>query len=462
MSPIVGLTDRSPSFKEIGRLRLGIPKSEAQVSGPKEIGWFRADFRPDALDALALFITEYGQQPTSIHFRLPFAEISRCWDAMYECYNKFGMLGMADGKRWLYLRHNKTGELLVKDGVPTHADGTLTDDDGVVYLPFCAKVAVYSYMSKKGEEVKVFARPTGRLRILIPELKRAAYVQIITNSLYNCIHLSEQLAGVAEIAKSVGMSITQVPMTITRRKESISVSFNGHKQMQERYLLNIEIDPRWMEAQFAYMNAMLPGSTVQTAPQLSAGAVQRVYEPEELSEGDGTILEDEGQEIQPDDAEQEEQPEDGHVTDLIQQAAHPAQVGVGLTNGTQRPYLPETLKTKLLARAVNYDGKTATVKQRNLVAMILSEIFAGPESELRRHALQNYLFGVSSLKDLNSSLILVILNDWLKPVVDSGGAYHPDLVAAQEAQTAYLEAIRVQGQMALPIEGSASQIEIPF
>lgn len=461
MSPIVGLTDRSPSFKEIGRLRLGIPKSEAQVSGPKEIGWFRADFRPDAQDALALFITEYGQQPTSIHFRLPFAEISRCWDAMYEVYNKFGMLGMSDGRRWLYLRHNKTGELLVKDGIPTHTDGTRVDEGtGEVYLPFDPKVAVYSYMSTKGKEVQVFARPTGRLRILIPELKRAAYVQIITNSLYNCIHLSEQLAGVAEIAKSVGMNITQVPMTITRRKESISVSFSGHKQMQDHYLLNIEIDPRWMEAQFAY-SALLPGATVKPAPQLEAGAVKRVYEPEELSEGEGTIPDEDNQDPQPEDAEPEEQPEDGHVTDLTQQSAQPARVGAGLANGTPRPYPPEILRAKLLARAQSYDGKPATVKQRNLVAMILGEIFAGPDSELQRHALQTYLFGVSSLKDLSSSLILVILNDWLKPAIDSGGAYHADYIAVQEAQTAYLEAVKVQGQMALPITEGAQE-QLPF
>ena len=273
---IIGLTDRSPSFKELGRLRLGIPKSEAATGGPKEIGWFRADFRPDAQDAYALFVAEYGQQPTSIHFRLPFAEIARCWDAFYECYNKFGMLGMSDGKRWLYLRHNKTGELLVKDGVPTHLDGTQVDQEtGEVYLPFEPKVPVYSYTSKKGEEVQVFARPTGRLRILIPELKRAAYVQIITNSLYNCIHLSEQLAGIAEIAKSAGMNITQVPMTITRRKELISVGFNGHKQMQEHYLLNIEIDPRWMEAQFNYLNELVPG-VIKAPLQLPTGTEPKI------------------------------------------------------------------------------------------------------------------------------------------------------------------------------------------
>ncbi len=455
---IIGLTDRSPSFKELGRLRLGIPKSEAAVSGPKEIGWFRADFRPDAQDALELFVAAYKDKPTSINFRLPFSEIKRCWDPFFEIYNKFGMLGKADGKRWLYLRHNKTGELLVKDGVPTHTDGTRVDEEtGEVYLPFDPKVAVYSYTSKKGEEVKVFAKPTGRLRILIPELKRAAYVQIITNSLYNVIHISEQLKGIEEIAKTAGMNLPQVPLTITRRKELISVSFNGHKQMQEHYLLNIEIDPRWMEAQFNYLNELMPGSTPKPIPQLETGATKREFAPEELNEAEQPEP-GEWEETNLDEAGQGE-----GTTNQPTTAEQPAQVGAGLTNGTPRPYPPETLKAKLLARAAQYDGQSATQKQRNLIAMLLGEIFAGPDSELMRHALQMYLFGVGSLKQLSSSLILVILNDWLAPKADTGGAYKPDPVAVKEAIAAYEEAVRVQGQMKLPI-GEAEKVAstIPF
>ena len=455
--PIYGLTDRTPSFKELGRLRLGIPKTEAAISGPKEISYFRSDFRPDALDAAEVFEQVYGKQPTSIRFRLPFAEINRCWDANYEIYNKFGMLGMSDGKRWMYLRHNKTGELLVKDGVPTHTDGTKVDENtGEVYLPFDPKVAVYSYTSKKGEEVKVYARPTGRLRILIPELKRAAYVQIITNSLYNCIHLSEQLAGVEEIARTAGMTIPQVPMTITRRKETISVSFNGHKQLQEHYLLNIEIDPMWMEAQFNFLATLKPGAIPPVLPALPAGpTVLKEIAPEDLREDDGPFVDEDDRQTQFGNVEPEEPGEQAASSE------QPAEVDAGLTNGTPRPYPPEILKAKLIARAGNYAGKTATVKQRNLVAALLSETFAGPDCELMRHALQTYLFGVSSLKDLDGTMLLAVLNDWLKPVSDSGGAYKVDPVAVQEAIAAYEEAIKAQGQMPLPL-GEAVKIEIPF
>lgn len=432
MCPIIGLTDRTPSFKEIGRLRLGVPKS---AGFPKEISYFRADFRPDAADAFATFTSIYGEKPTQINIRLPFTEIARCWDAYYEVYNTSGMLGMSDGERWLYLRHNKTGELLVgKDGIPSKADGLPVDDRGLPYMPFDRHTPVYSYKSKKGEDVGVFPSPTGRLKILIPELKRAAYVMVITHSVYNIMKISEQLAGVEAIAKNVGMSLPMVPMVLSRRKELISVTINGKKSMQEHYLLNIEIDPSWMEAQFKLLNTLLPGGPSPSYPALPATPDYAAgIQEEDLSENPGQVGEDD---IQPDD----------HPDDDASKAdeAHPP------LNGSPRPYAPEVLKTRLVERSATYHGRAATQPQRNLVAMLLGDIFAGPDADLQRHALQDYLFGASSLKDISDAMILVMLNDWLKPTQDSGSAYHPDPMAVKEAQAAYQAAIVSQGQKSFP------------
>lgn len=276
------------------------------TSGPKEISYFRPDFRPDAADLFAAFTAVYGDQPTEIHIRLPFPQIERCWDAFYEVYNTAGMLGMADGQRWLYLRHNKTGELLVKDGVPTHAQGLPADENGMAYLPFDKDVPVYSYKSKKDVDIAVFAKPTGRLKVLIPELKRAVFIQVITHSTYNCRKISSQLAGIEIIAQNAGMTLPMVPMVLSRRKELISVSINGKKSMQEHYLLNIEIDPIWMEAQFKYLDALMPGMTPTLRMQLPQGEELKpedIEEPviengEEIDRGpewDGTFFTDEMQ-----------------------------------------------------------------------------------------------------------------------------------------------------------------------
>lgn len=290
--PIIGLTDRTPSFKEIGRLRLGIPKSQALVSGPKEIAHFRPDFRPDAMSAAAVFTEIYGTTPTEIHIRLPFTDISRCWDAFYMVYNKTGLLGMADGQKWLYLR-DQTGRLKVKDGHVSLADDDLpVDQYGVPYMPFDKNIPVYSYTNAKGAEVAVYAKPEGRLKVLIPELKRAAFVTVITHSVYNVMKISEQLAGIEQVAKSAGLSLPLVPMILSRRKEVISVSINGKKALQEHYLLNIEIDPTWMEAQFKYLDTVMPGILTAPAmlnlPELPTPAeVAEIDEPEqEIEPGD--------------------------------------------------------------------------------------------------------------------------------------------------------------------------------
>lgn len=285
--PIVGLTDRTPSFKEIGRLRLGIPKEQALKEGPKEISYFRADFRPDAQDALVDFKNIYGSEPKSVRIRLPFTELNRCWDAWYEVYNKAGMLGRADGERWIYLRHNQTGELLVKDGDPLLPDGLPVDADGRVFMPFERNKPVYSYKNRKGEDVGVFAKPSGRLQVLIPDLKRAAFVTVITHSVYNVMRISEQLAGIQQAAKSAGMNITMVPMILSRRKESISVSINGKKALQEHYLLNIEIDPLWMEAQFAYLDRLLPGMKQLALPSGFEALPEEVAEVDDFYEPEG-------------------------------------------------------------------------------------------------------------------------------------------------------------------------------
>lgn len=283
--PIIGLTDRTPSFKELGRLRLGIPKSEADVSGPREISYFRPDFRPDAGEAVEQFTKIYGDKPTRINVRFPFTQVERVWDAYYMCYNKSGLLGMADGQKWLYLRNNQSSELLVKDGMPSQVSDKLpVDSNGLPYWPFDKKIPVYSYKSKAGADVAVFAKPEGRLKVLVPELKQAAYMTVITHSIYNVMRISEQMAGIEQIARNAGMSLPLVPVVLSRRKELISVSIDGKKAMQEHYLLNVEIDPDWMEAQFKYLNALLPGVTPLPA-QLSLPAwTDNGVPPEDLSE----------------------------------------------------------------------------------------------------------------------------------------------------------------------------------
>lgn len=123
-------------------------------------------------------------------------------------------------------------------------------------------------------------------------------------------------------------------------------------------------------------------------------------------------------------------------------------------NGKARPYMPEVTKSHLLEAAQKIT-KTASDEQRSLLVMLFEKCLAGNGSELKRHAVQMYLYGVESIKDVPGNLVLASLNTWMKPIQDSGGDYKPDEMAAREVVLVYDAALREQGQMDMPLNEEA-------
>lgn len=108
----------------------------------------------------------------------------------------------------------------------------------------------------------------------------------------------------------------------------------------------------------------------------------------------------------------------------------------------REPLEPKALAEAMFKKSARYVGKQASDKQRGLVAGMLSAIF---ESDLDRHAVQEFLFGTSSLTDTTDEQILVAL-DWLKPEKDSGGQFVPSPIAEKEAQAVLKHLLVEQGQ----------------
>lgn len=255
--PIVGLTDESPSFREIGRLRKGAPKSE----GLKDLTWIRADFRPGETEAIARWAQAYPPQPTQVNVRLAFRKLSASWDANWEVYNTVGQLGRADGFRWMYLCDYKTNKVLVKDGIPLIDDPNLPiDENGMPYMPFDRNAIVYSYYSKANKrDEPVYPRMVGRLKALIPELGKLAFMLVITRSIYDVYQLNGQLLGVKMVAENLNMPLPMIPLVLSRRWSTVSCSYDGKKHKSEQCLLNIEIRPDWAEEQFKLLESIKPG-----------------------------------------------------------------------------------------------------------------------------------------------------------------------------------------------------------
>jgi phage recombination protein Bet len=110
-----------------------------------------------------------------------------------------------------------------------------------------------------------------------------------------------------------------------------------------------------------------------------------------------------------------------------------------------RPLMPADLVESLKRKAETHANKTASDKQRQLIPILLNSIF---QDDNKRKTFQLFATGQASSKDIPDAMILALL-DWLAAKQDNGGLYIPDAMAAKEAQAAYTEALKAEGQAEL-------------
>jgi hypothetical protein len=116
---------------------------------------------------------------------------------------------------------------------------------------------------------------------------------------------------------------------------------------------------------------------------------------------------------------------------------------------TERPYEPAVLKKAIAVKVSNTGNPLASDKQIGLLASMLDKCFAGEEkSSDMRHAVQEYLTGYKSSKDMPGAYVKVLL-DWLDPKADDGGDYTPSAMAVKEAQAIRRQSLVDAGQMTL-------------
>jgi hypothetical protein len=301
--PIKGLTDRGLSFPEIGQIRKGAPKPER---GPgKDLQYFRVTFDEREQEAAQIFVDRYGTEPNEINIILPFNDIEQCWDAWLEAYTAGRMVARSDGERFVYLVDTKTGEVLVKNGEP--------------YTPHRDLVGTYRNR-KTGKEEPINCKPTGRLKVIIPELARAAYLTVLTTSVHDIGNISAQLEAFKKINNG---RISGIPLVLRRRPKKISMpTSDGGRSRATKWMLSIEADPQWVKGMLMETKRLaLPGNGLALLPE-QAGGHDEQPEPEDEITGQYTeVGDDEGDEMIPstpemgdeeppmEDVQQTEQPE---------------------------------------------------------------------------------------------------------------------------------------------------------
>jgi len=251
--PINGLTNREPSFPEIGNIRKGAPKSTDKRVIGKDLTYFRVTFKEGEEEAAEAFLKAYGKTPRLLNVLIPFDDLDRVWEAWNEAYVTGALVHRCNrnprtGEGFVhYAIDPATGRPLVYGGLSTDT-GERVPCQGVAMT--CKGGQMVPYLAgKKQEPIK--CSQEGRLRVIIKELARLAYLTLHTTSINDIYHLDEQLRG---IKRTGGGRLAGMPLVIRRRLEYISTPGEGGKRVRRKsWLLSIEPDGDWVRAKIETM-----------------------------------------------------------------------------------------------------------------------------------------------------------------------------------------------------------------
>lgn len=432
MSPIRTLLNRTSSFPSVGQIRKGLKDPTDPKHPLKDLTFFRVTFDEKETIRSATFARVYGPEPQEINILLPFDEIDRCWENWLEAYVASRLIARSDGERFLYLIDHATGTIQVRDGQPDTAH----------------RDVVGTYTNQNGRQEEIRMKPTGRLKVVIPELQSLAYLTVHTTSIHDIINITAQLEAIKEVN---GGRIAGIPLVLRRRPKKISTpNQDGSRARRVKSLLSIEADPEWVSRKLLQMRALsLPGTAQALLPE------PEILELDDSQAPDPVILDD------GDDQDWQE----GIIADADQAPVEPSPEPVPAQQPAEpeklkpsekgRPYEPEVLKGKLEFIAYSkFKDYPASDKQRGLLRMCLEMCFAGDErSEDKRHQLLFYLTGHESTKMVAGGMVKAMIDVWLAPtkLTDGSGGYTIEPLAAREAALVIRAANIAEGQQELPL-----------
>jgi len=230
--PIKGMTNRDLAFPTIGQIRKGSKKT-SNAPG-RDLTYFRVVFDELEKESERVFNLYYDNEPRSIRIILPFNDIDRVWDAWLEAYTAGRMVARSDGEFVQFATDGITGEIIVKNGVSI-ATGQP--------VPHPAdNIAGYDYKDRPIEY-----KHHGRLKVIIPELERAAYLTVITTGKWDVANMDAELRGFHALNNG---QIAGIPLIILRKPEEKPVTINGKRVRKIFWNIHIEAASDWMRGKF--------------------------------------------------------------------------------------------------------------------------------------------------------------------------------------------------------------------
>lgn len=267
--PIKGLTDRGLAFPEIGQIRKGGKKGKNMPG--KDLTYFRVEFGETEQKAQEKFSAAYGAEPKAIRIILPFNEIERMWDAWLEAYTAGRMVARSDGEFIVYAVDSKTGKIAVKNGIDLSTGQPRVHPED--------NVAGFDYKNNP-----VLFKHTGRLKVIVPELERAAYLILMTTSKHDIMNISAQLEAFQTLN---GGQLAGIPFILRRSPKMISVpKDDGQSVRMKKWMISIEADPSWVKARLAALRQ-------SALPEASMLELESTLNEEDIREGEVLNEEDE-------------------------------------------------------------------------------------------------------------------------------------------------------------------------
>lgn len=434
MTTALAIRKQQIAFPTVAIIRKGGPKQQHNKNGKtyETVGkdleqLFRVVFEPGMERYEKRFLEIYGTlTPATINAMLPFNDLSACYEISSEAYQAGMLVFKAVNGEVLVHRDPQTGDYLVRNGQAISPDAKLD------YDPY--ELSAITYTAHDGKVKSLPIKANTRVKLFIPEMEDFVWFMLKSNSYYDSLNIMNNIAAVQAVAESAtGGRVAGVRINVFRARQSILWNSPQGPRRIEKWLLNIKIDPSWVKQMVTRMSESTLGAGTQVQELLAPPA--NAPDPEE----DQDTSENEPDEIEDDETIEGEII---FITEAEPADPEPAQAPT-------RPYAPEILRDNLVGHAQKvYANKTASPAQKKLLIALLSEYFAGDDQ--KRHGVQQYLFGHTSLNDVPDSLVLAAL-DWLKPEKNpdgSGSSIISDL-AKKELSGVFYQASEDQGQQSL-------------
>ena len=279
MTPIVGLTNRQPQFPQIGQLRKGKKDEQGR---PIDLDYFR--FTSEVPGVAETFNAIYGEEPRLINVFLPHQTTDENWEAWNEEYVASGLVHRCDGEYVVRYRNAQTGDYV-------------TPEPNTLKCPYAS--------GEKQRTQSQGCHPTGRLQVVMRELKRFAYVMVTTSAFNDIPKLDGQLRALEGIygdLRGIPMQLRRVPSKIsTPKSEKRDGQWVRTKERarRESWLLSIEAAPDWADMQ-------LESQRIQALPEIPEPF--QIEAPNTV-EGEVTAIPDEAPDVPPEPEEPAEEVE---------------------------------------------------------------------------------------------------------------------------------------------------------